>query len=337
MIAMTIRPTTTGMRAQLAAAHLALELGQVARESLLADQQPRVDGRAGLGARPSRPAAARCLLQVTHFETSVRRAWRRVTALSVAPVIAAMIFSCEVSLTAKTPLFRPSRSTATSVRDGLHVGHVVADEQDAETALAQPLDEVEHLGGLLDAECRGRLVEDDDLRLADERAGDGDDLPLAAGERGDRDADAGDADGQGVQQLLGALLHGDLVEDRALAQLVAEEEVGDDVEVVAQRQVLVDDGDAEFLGVVRPVDLHRLALPLDGALVDGMHPGDGLDQGGLAGAVVADEGDDLTGADLQVDVGERLDGAEPFGDSAQRQHGFVRHWVDSDLRNCAEA
>ncbi len=79
-----------------------------------------------------------------------------------------------------------------AVGDGLHVGHVVADQDDAVPALAQPLDEVEHLGGLRDAERGGRLVEDDDARLADERPGDRDGLALAAGERGDRDAHRGD-------------------------------------------------------------------------------------------------------------------------------------------------
>ena len=41
-------------------------------------------------------------------------------------------------------------------------------------------------------------------------------------------------------------------------QLPAEEEVADDVEVVAQREVLVDGRDAEVLGVLRAVDLTGL-------------------------------------------------------------------------------
>ena len=111
----------------------------------------------------------------------------------------------------------------------------------------------------------------------------------------------------------------------ALADLAAEEEVADDVDVVAQREVLVDGRDAQVLGVVRPVDLDGLALPLDDALIDGVHAGDRLDQRGLSGAVVADQGDHFTGVDLQLDVGERLDGTEPLGDPAQRQHGRSGH------------
>ena len=71
--------------------------------------------------------------------------------------------------------------------------------------------------------------------------------------------------------------------------------------------------------------LDRPAVPLDDALVDGVHAGDRLDQRGLAGAVVAHQGDHFTGVDLQLDVGERLDGTESLGDPAQRQHGRSGH------------
>ena len=64
------------------------------------------------------------------------------------------------------------------VGDSLHVGHVVADQHHPVAALAQPLDEVEHLGRLRDAQRGGRLVEDDDPRVADERSGDRDGLTL---------------------------------------------------------------------------------------------------------------------------------------------------------------
>ncbi len=201
----------------------------------------------------------------------------------------------------------------------------MADQDDAEALVAEPLDQVEHLGGLLHAEGGGRLVEHHDLRRADQRAGDRHHLALTAGQRGDRDPHAGDADGEGVQQRAGPLLHRDLVEDGEAPDLPAEEEVADDIEVVAERQVLVDRGDAQLLGVLRPVDADRASLPLDRALVRLVHPGDGLHQGGLAGAVVADQGEHFTGADLQLDVGERLDGAEPLGDPAQGQDGLTRH------------
>ena len=98
------------------------------------------------------------------------------------------------------------------VGDGHDVGHVVADEDDAEAVLAQPLDEVEHLGGLGDAERGGRLVEHDDLGLAEERAGDRDGLALPAGQARDGDAHDGILALSCAQQPPGLLLHRHLVE-----------------------------------------------------------------------------------------------------------------------------
>ena len=121
------------------------------------------------------------------------------------------------------------------------------DHDDAVAAGAQPLDQVQDLGGLRDAERGGRLVEHDDLGVEQQRAGDGDGLALAARERGDRLAHARDAGGELGEQRPGADLHRHLVELPGV-ELVAEEEVGDDVEVLAEREVLVDGGDAERRG-----------------------------------------------------------------------------------------
>ena len=135
------------------------------------------------------------------------------------------------------------------VGDRLDVGHVVADQDHAEPGLAEPLDEVEDLGGLGDAQRGGRLVEHDHLGLADQAAGDRHGLALAARERGDRDPHRGDLGRQRAQQPPRLLLHLDLVEDGAAAVLLPEEQVGDDVEVVAQGEVLEDRGDAQSLGL----------------------------------------------------------------------------------------
>ena len=61
-----------------------------------------------------------------------------------------------------------------------------------EPLLGEALDEREHLLGLRDAERGGRLVEDHELRVPHHRARDGDRLPLTAGERRDRLADRAD-------------------------------------------------------------------------------------------------------------------------------------------------
>ena len=104
------------------------------------------------------------------------------------------------------------------------------------------------------------------------------------------------------------------------ALLLAEEEVGHHVEVVAQGEVLEDGGDAEVLGLGRATDPDGLAVEGDVAVVGGVDARDHLDERGLAGAVVADQGDDLTRPDVHVDVREGLDGAEALGDAGQGEN-----------------
>ena len=100
-------------------------------------------------------------------------------------------------------------------------------------------------------------------------------------------------------------------------RLAAEEHVRDDVEVVAEREILVDGLDAEPRRVARRVDLRLVALDEDRPGVGQVRPRDALDQRRLAGAVVADERHDLAGVHLEVDVRQRLHGAEALRDAAQ--------------------
>ena len=114
------------------------------------------------------------------------------------------------------------------------------------------------------------------------------------------------------------LLHGRRRRARCrVRRLPAEEHVLDDVEVVAQREVLVDDLDAEGGGVARAVDRDRPALEAELARVVAVDAADALDQRGLAGAVVADQRGDLAGVDGEVDVAQHLDRAEALVDPAQ--------------------
>ena len=119
-----------------------------------------------------------------------------------------------------------------AVGDGADVLHVVADHQHAEAAIAYPLDEVEHLGRLRDTERRRGFVEEDQLGLEQQRASDGDRLPLPARQRGDNLAHARDTGGQFVEQRPGADFHPDFVEPVG-ARLAPEKDIGDNIEVFA--------------------------------------------------------------------------------------------------------
>jgi hypothetical protein len=117
-------------------------------------------------------------------------------------------------------------------------------------------------------------------------------------------------------------LHRDLVDQAALGVLLAEEQVGDDVEVVAERQVLEHGRDPERLGGGRSGHVDLTAVEGDGARVGLVDARDHLHQGRLAGTVVADERDHLSGPDVEVHVGQRLHGTESLVDTGQGEHAL---------------
>ena len=92
-----------------------------------------------------------------------------------------------------------------------------------------------------------------------------------------------------------------------------------DVEVVAQREVLIDDLDPERVRVLRPVDRDRLALEDHLAVVERVDPRDALDQRALAGAVVPDQRGHFARANVEVHIPQDVDGAEALVDPPQGQ------------------
>jgi hypothetical protein len=122
------------------------------------------------------------------------------------------------------------------------------------------------------------------------------------------------------------VLHVRLVEHDAQAgPLSAQEHVRYHVEIVREREVLVDDLDAESGRVPRAVDRHRLPLEPNLALVEGMDPDHALDQRRLSGAVVADERHHLAATDLEVDPVERADRPEGLRHADALEQRGVSH------------
>ena len=113
--------------------------------------------------------------------------------------------------------------------------------------------------------------------------------------------------------------------------LLSEEEVGHGVQVVAQREVLVHGGDPQRGGLLGGGDLHLVSVEDEPPLVGRVDPRDRLDQSGLPGPVVAHQGDDLAGADLEVHAGERLDRPEALAHALHLEERAVRAHVWSFL------
>ena len=121
-----------------------------------------------------------------------------------------------------------------------------------------------------------------------------------------------------LRRSRGDLVHGRLIhaveEARALDRLAAEEEVARDRKLRDQGRVLVDRLDAERDRVGGAADVDLAAADVDVAAGRRDRARQNLDQRRLAGAVVAEEPDDLALVDRQVDVLERLDAAVELGD-----------------------
>ena len=111
--------------------------------------------------------------------------------------------------------------------------------------------------------------------------------------------------------------------EAAVGELVAEVDVVGDREARDEVQLLVDRRDAELQRRLRAGEVHLLALPAHGALVGPVRPGQDLDEGGLAGAVLAQEAVHLAGADVEVDAVQRAYTGELLDDAAHLQQGIV--------------
>ena len=164
--------------------------------------------------------------------------------------------------------------------------------------IPQPADEVEDLGDLPHADGRRRLVHQHDLGLREPGPGDRHGLALPSGHPPDQIARPRLRLELG-EQLARPLVHGPVVQDpdgpEAGRQLAAQEDIRRRRQVVAERQILVDDLDALRAGIGRLVKRHPAAEHLHRAAARRVVPGDDLHERGLAGAVVAHEPDDLAG------------------------------------------
>ena len=208
------------------------------------------------------------------------------------------------------------------VRDRRDQAHVVLDHQNGDAEqIAYVLDPEGHVVGLLDVEAGGRLVEQQQLGVGAERARQLRHLAHAVGQ----------VDDEAVAVLLEVEELDDLLDRLAMLQLHApdrgqEQQLGEESrslvgmacqqQVLQQRRVLeqldvlegacdAERGDAvrRHVGDVGAVE-DQLAA---GRLVDAAHQ---VEDGGLAGAVRADDGEDLALLDGEAHAVDRLDAAE---------------------------
>ena len=185
------------------------------------------------------------------------------------------------------------------------------DEDHGDTAVAGLEDVLEHDAGLLDAERRGRLVEDQHAGAEVHGTRDRDRLPLTAGERADGLVGIANVDPHLVQLPAHDLLRGRAVEELQrpdpLARLRAEEEVPPDRHQRHHRKVLVDGRNPARACVARRREMHLLAVDDQASAVRLVTAREDLDEARLAGAVVAEDARHLAGVHVRRDVVQRDD------------------------------
>src|SRR5262249_3497038 len=120
---------------------------------------------------------------------------------------------------------------------------VVGDEKNRDALVPEVEHEALDLGGFLQTE-RGRgFVEDEQAWLVVHRLGEGEEAAMAARERGDAPTRVREREGQPGEDRGGARVDVGFGAEQE-SGLSAEEQVRGDVEVLAEREVLPDDGDA---------------------------------------------------------------------------------------------
>ena len=189
----------------------------------------------------------------------------------------------------------------------------VSDEDDRQALGLQRPDDAGEVGDFRFAQRRGRLVHHDELGAHRKRAGDLDQLLL------------GDREVAHVRHRVA--LKPDLVGDRAgvfgeappaheqpRARFAADEHVLGDRHVGGEGEFLIDRDDAGALGVVRRSEGDRFAIELDFARIGALRAGKDLEQGRLAGAVLAEQRVNLRRPDVEVSILERQHARKALAD-----------------------
>jgi hypothetical protein len=117
--------------------------------------------------------------------------------------------------------------------------------------------------------------------------------------------------------------------EAGLEDLAAEEQVFGDCHRRRDGQVLINRFDAVTARVDRRAKVDRLTVEQQFAGVRHDGAGQGFDQAGFAGAVVADHGQDFTGAQFEIGAVEGCDVAVALGQAARLEHrGCIRERHD---------
>jgi hypothetical protein len=193
----------------------------------------------------------------------------------------------------------------------------VADEDDGRALALERPDDLEELGGFLRRQHRGRLVQDEDVRVPVEGLQDLDPLLLADGQILDARTRV-ELEAERPRQLPDPVRCRAVVEeDAAVGRLDSEHDVLGDRHHRDEHEVLVHHSDPRRDRLVRRPESHPLGLHEDLAAVGLVEPVEDVHQRRLAGTVLAEERVHLPAAEVEVDVVVREHTRKLLGDPAE--------------------
>jgi hypothetical protein len=196
----------------------------------------------------------------------------------------------------------------------------VRDEDDRDALAPEPADDPEQRLHLLLGEGGRRLVHDHQLRLGGQRPGEGGHLLRRDRVLVQRPGDV-DVDVEPMQDRRRLAIHRAPVDETEALGLPVEEHVLCYGPERDQVDLLVDGRQARQLCLVRRGERDLASVELDAAGVLGVDAGEHLDQGRLAGAVLADQRVHLPGRHLEASLPQRRYAQELLVDALHRQQG----------------
>ena len=218
----------------------------------------------------------------------------------------------------------------------LDLVHPVRDEEDRDALVPQASQDLIDGLHVRRGQRRGRLVQDQEPRAAAERLGELDELAPGQRQVADRLSRIDVLAMDEGQQLLGAPTLEGAVDEAPPARGGGDADILLDGQVGDERQLLEDRDDAALHGVAGTAQAGPLAVEEDLPDVGPDDAADHLDQGALAGTVLAEDRVDRVLPGLEVDLVQRHDAAEGLRDAAQTEKRCLRRLVAApgDRRPC---
>ena len=201
------------------------------------------------------------------------------------------------------------------VRNIGHLVELVGDDDHRHALLLEAQHQIQQRPGILLVQGGGGLVQDQQLGLLCQGLGDFHQLLLAGADGLDLDL-AALLQAHHLQVFVRLGVGRVPIDGELVAALVAQVHVLADGHLGHQRQLLVDDDDAQLLGILDVRELADLPVVDDVALVGavGIDAAEDVHQRGFARAVLAHQCVNLTFLHLEVDVVQGLYAREGLGD-----------------------